>query len=108
MVDRNQGQTMGPGKGLGSRQAHQKSPHQTRSVGYCHRIQVLGNNSSFLESVLHAEGYDFHMVATGHFRHHPAKTLVALHLAGNNIAEQFLVILQNSHTGLITGGLDGQ
>ena len=108
MVDRNQRQTMGPGKGLGSRHAHQKGPNQTRTVGHRHGIQVLGHNPSFLEGILNAEGHHLHMVAAGHFGYHPAKALVALHLTGNDIAEQVLVIFQNSHTGLITGGLDGQ
>ena len=93
---------MSPGKGLGRRQADKKRSNQTRTIGDGHRCDLLLTNPCFCQGLLNANRNDLHMVATGHFRHHSAKALVALNLAGNDIAQKLSLILQNRHTGLVT------
>ena len=107
VVDSDEGELTGPGRGLGEGVADEERPHQPGAGGRAHAVEIGGMDTGFVESLM-GERPDRLDVGTGrHLGHHPAEPRVKIDLGGEDVGE-CLGPLHHRHGRLVTRGLEGE
>lgn len=104
MVDRNQGQLVGPGDHLSRGNPDQQGTDQARAIGDGHGRNVIVTDPGLFKGLVDTTGDPLDVVTAGHLGNDPAEPLVAIDLGGHHVAEDLGAVFDHGHAGFITTG----